>query len=130
MEVNKAVIRFKDGTLMKGKINDFFPNKAQFHLELQTGELVEIDIEQLKSIFFVKDYEGDKARKDIYNDAIHGGGRKIQVKFLDGEVLTGYSQGYSPKRSGFFVIPADRQGNNERIFVINSATENITFLKW
>jgi hypothetical protein len=83
MEVNKVVVRFKKGTLMKGKITNFFPDKPKFHLELLSGELAEIDVEQLKAIFFVKDFEGDKARKDTYKDAIPGGGRKVQVKFLD-----------------------------------------------
>jgi hypothetical protein len=75
MEVNKVVVRFKKGTLMKGKITNFFPDKPKFHLELLSGELAEIDVEQLKAIFFVKDFEGDKARKDTYKDAIPGGGR-------------------------------------------------------
>ena len=29
---------------------------------------------------------------------------------------------------GFFITPADQQSNNERIFVITSATDNIAFL--
>ena len=126
MEANKAILRFKDGSFVKGKINSFSPNKKHFHLESLNGETVEIDLEQLKAIFFVEDFEGNKDREDIYNDIIPGGGRKIQIKFFDGEVLSGYSQGYSTKRSGFFVIPANTQGNNKRIFVINSATEKIT----
>ena len=127
MAMNKVVARFKDGTVMKGHTGDFFPNKKDFHLELLSGERVNIDTEQLKAIFFVKDFTGDKNRKDVYNGVVPGGGRKIQVKFKDGELVIGYSQGYSPDRLGFFIIPADTQNNNERIFVVNSATEEITF---
>ena len=127
MTKNKVVARFKNATLMKGHTSDFSPHKKDFHLELQNGEIIDIETEQLKALFFVKDFEGDKKRKDIYNDIIPGGGRKIEVKFKDGELFTGYSQGYSPDRLGFFVIPADINNNNERIFVINSATEEVTF---
>ena len=128
MEVNKAVVRFKDGSLRKGKITDFFPNKNEFHLQSLNGEIVNIDLEDLKAIFYVRDFEGNKERTDRYNDVIPGGGRKIRVQFLDGEILNGYSQGYSPDRSGFFLIPADKQGNNERVFIIKTATVEITLL--
>ena len=128
MEKNKVVARFKDGTLIKGHTEDFFPNKKAFHLELLNGKTVNIETEQLKALFFVKDFEGDKNRKDSYNDAVPGGGRKVQIKFKDGESVIGYSQGFSPYRPGFFVIPADTQSNNERFFVVKSATEKVTFL--
>ena len=128
MVKNKVIARFKDGTLMKGKSADFFPNRKTFHLELPSGEVVDIETEQLKALFFVKYFEGNKKREDSYHDVVPGGGRKVQIKFKDGESVIGYTQGFSPDRSGFFVIPADMKGNNERIFVITSATEEVTFL--
>jgi hypothetical protein len=128
MAKNKVIARFKDGTLMKGKSADFFPNRKTFHLELPSGEAVDIETEQLKALFFVKDFEGNKKREDSYPDVVPGGGRKVQIKFKDGESVIGYTQGFSPDRPGFFVIPADMKGNNERIFVITSATEEVTFL--
>ena len=126
--VNKVVVRFKDGVIMKGQTSDFFPNKKEFHLEVQPGKIVSINTDQLKAVFFVKDLEGDKNRKDMYDDIIAGGGKKIEVQFADGEVIVGFSQGYSPDRIGFFFIPADKKGNNDRIFVVTSATKKITFL--
>ncbi|MEN8264779.1 MAG: hypothetical protein ABFR82_15105 [Nitrospirota bacterium] len=128
MGTNRVVVRFKNGSIKKGSTNDFFPNKAMFHLKSATGEVLDIQTEELKSVFFVKNYQGDKDRRDDYSDAIPGGGRKIQVTFFDDEILIGYSQGYSPNRSGFFVVPADLKNNNERIYVINSATKKVTVL--
>ncbi len=128
MGLNNVVVRSKDGTLMKGKTSDFSPNRDRFHLEMLNGEVVDLDIEHLKAIFFVRDLEGNKDHNDDYSDVIAGGGRKIQVKFYDGELLTGYSLSYAPDRHGFFVTPADMQSNNERIFLINSAVEKIEFL--
>ena len=66
MEPNKVVIKFKDNTVAKGKTNDFFPNKTQFHLEEMNGEIVEISIEELKAVFFVKDFNGNKNHDDNY----------------------------------------------------------------
>jgi hypothetical protein len=50
------------------------------------------------------------------------------VNFSDGEIVIGYTLGYSPERQGFYMTPADLQGNNERIFVVKSATAKIEFL--
>jgi hypothetical protein len=122
---NKVVVRFKDKSILKGKTSNFFPNKASFHLELVNGDQTEIHIEELKALFFVKSYEGDKQHEKNYSDRVAGGGRKIKVKFSDGETIVGYTTGYSPDRAGFYMVPADLKGNNDRIFVVVSATESI-----
>jgi hypothetical protein len=128
MILNKVVARFKDGTLMKGTTVDFFPNKLGFHLTLINGEIVEINVENLKALFFVKDLDGDKVHNEEYVDAVPGGGRKVRIEFLDGETVIGFSQGCSPNRQGFFVVPADRKSNNERFFVVASATRKVSFI--
>jgi hypothetical protein len=128
MTPNKVVARFKDGTMMKGTTADFFPNKNVFHLIMENGETLTVNTEQLKALFFVKDFQGDRERSETYADNIPGGGRKVQITFNDNETLTGFSQGYSPDRPGFFIIPADTKSNNERVFVIASATKKVTFL--
>ena len=125
---NKVVARFKDGTIMKGTTSDFSPNKSVFHLTVTNGSIVEINIEQLKALFYVKDYKGNENRDDAYHDAVPGGGRKIQVEFFDNEVLIGFSQGYAANRPGFFVVPGDNENNNERIFIISSSTKKVSFL--
>jgi len=125
MELNKVVLQFKDRTVAKGTTSDFFPNKTQFHLVKPEGEVQDIDVEKLKAIFFVKDSEGDKTRDDAYDDEIVGGGRQVTVEFEDGEVIKGYTLTFSPNKQGFFMIPADLQGNNQRIFIVKSATTNI-----
>jgi hypothetical protein len=125
---NKVVLKFKDKTVLKGKTNNFFPNKTSFHLELVNGEQTEIHIEELKALFFVKSFDGDKRHEKNYADKVPGGGRKIKVKFSDGETITGYTTGYSADRAGFYMVPADLKGNNERIFVVASATEAIEMI--
>ena len=128
METNKVVVRFKDGSLLKGKTNDFFPNKTSFHLETLNGETRQIEVEKLKAFFLVKDFEGNKNYDEDYKDEISGTGRKIMVTFSDGESIIGYTLGYSPDRQGFFMTPADLKSNNQRIFVVKSASEKIEFI--
>jgi hypothetical protein len=85
-------------------------------------------VEQLKAFFWVKDFEGNKNYDEDYGDEIAGTGRKIMVKFSDGESIIGYTLGYSPDRQGFFMTPADLKSNNQRIFVVKSASEKIEFI--
>jgi hypothetical protein len=128
MEKSKIVVRRKDGTVVKGTTNDFFPNKSKFHLSTIDGHIEEFDIEELKAIFFVRTYEGDESHEYHYSDAVPGGGRKIRVVFADGEEMVGYTQAYSPNRPGFVMTPADLEGNNERVFVVISATAEVEVL--
>ena len=128
MQTNKVIARFKDGSIMKGKTNDFFPNKTSFHLETLGGETHVIAVEQLKAFFLVKDFEGNNNYDESYNDEISGAGRKIRVRFSDGESIIGYTLGYSPDRQGFYMTPADLKSNNERIFVVKSASEKVEYV--
>jgi hypothetical protein len=128
MEANKVVIHFKDGTIKKGNTTDFLPNKKSFHLNILDGSIEVIDVGNIKALFFVKDHEGDKEHKREYKDEIAGGGKKVEVSFNDGETIIGYVLGYSPNRQGFIMTPADLSGNNERIFVVQSAISRVTFL--
>ncbi|MBI4686459.1 MAG: hypothetical protein HY756_01535 [Nitrospirae bacterium] len=128
MQLTKVVARFKDGSLLKGKSYDFSPQKTSFSIMTLNGEKINISIEQLKAIFIVRSFEGNKNHKDRYEDIIPGGGQRIGIKFYDDETVIGYSLCYSSKPNGFFMTPADRQSNNERIFIIKSAVKYIEFL--
>lgn len=127
--LNSVVLHFKDGVIRKGTTEDFFPNKPTFHFnDLDRGDHLVIPVSSLKAVYFVKTYEG-QSEYDERNDIDRSGfGRRIRVSFQDGEVQEGYTQGYSPGRPGFFVFPRDPQSNNERIFVVSDAADNIEFV--
>ena len=124
----QVVVHYADGRIVKGHATDFFPNKETFHLEVKgPGEANEIKVSELKGIFFVKTFEGDPThdeRKDLERVGL---GKRIEVSFKDGELLMGYTSGYSPERMGFFVFPADPESNNEKVFVVTAATANVSF---
>ena len=86
MQPSKVIVRFKDGMIMKGNTSDFFPNKVRFHFNRLDGKIEEINIETLKAVFFVKNFEGNKDYQEKYEDTIHAAGRKIEVEFTDGEI--------------------------------------------
>ncbi len=128
MHSNKVVIHFKNGHILKGTSNDFSPNQKKFHFTDTCGKRTEVRVEDLKALFFVKDMLGDKHYEYVYHDIIAGGGRKIAVNFMDGETIIGYVLGYSPETAGFIMTPADSKGNNERIYIVKSATRRIDCL--
>ncbi len=128
MAQNRLVVKFKNGKVLKGQTSDFFPNKEAFHLTKTDNQIERITIEDLKALFFVKDFDGNRDRQDVYNDAIPGGGRKLKVSFNDGETIIGFSVGDTPNRPGFFLMPGDLGGNNERIYVVKSSCRKVEFL--
>ncbi len=126
---NKVVTHNVTGELVKGVTNDFFPNKHFFHIkDNASGEVLEVDVSHLKAIYFVKSFEGDPAHNERDDLERSGFGKKIRIHFNDGEALIGYTQGFSPNRSGFFVFPSDPNSNNDRVFIVNSATDEINFI--
>ena len=131
---NKIVVRYQDGRLNKGMTSDFFPNKDVFHLlpvnALPETKPIEVSTRELKAVFFVKTFEGNREYKDKkeFEADKAVAGRKIRVIFKDGEVLVGTTHGYQPDRPGFFVHIADPQSNNERCFVISAATKEVSFV--
>src|SRR4030042_4064416 len=116
--INKVVVHFQNGTIMKGTTGDFFPNRTYFHLIDGEGKTEAIDVDQLKAIFFVKDLVGDKSRPDHYDITTAGAGRKIQVEFFDSEVIIGNTLGYSPRRQAFFIKQPDPLSKNGRLFIV------------
>ncbi|HZU52508.1 MAG TPA: hypothetical protein VFF77_01320 [Holophagaceae bacterium] len=132
--MNHVVARFQDGRTLKGLTNDFLPTKSVFHLQIEgstpAAKPMELDVSGLKALFFVKDLGGDPGHKktnafDPFKPAI---GRKVRVEFKDGEVLVGTTQGYQPGRPGFFMVPADARSNNERCFIVSSATAQVVLV--
>ena len=131
---NKIVARYQDGRILKGFTVDFLPTKPTFHLTPTeappTSKPIEVRLADLKAIFFVKDLAGKSqyTRRHVFDPGKPAPGRKIRVVFRDQEILVGTTQGYDPTRPGFFVIPADSEENNERVFVVTAATQQVSFI--
>lgn len=132
--MNKVVVRYADGRVVKGVTADFFPAKAFFHVAVADApagtDPVEIRTVELKALFFVKDYAGNPeyVERKEFDPSHPPAGRRIRVEFEDGEVLVGTTTGYQPGRQGFFLEPADPGSNNERCYVVAAAAKEIRFL--
>jgi hypothetical protein len=131
---NKIVVHYLDGHVLKGFTSDFMPNKEILHLLPENApssdKPLPINVNELKALFFVKDFRGDSQYQDKkeFGSAAPVAGRKIKVVFRDGEILVGTTQGYQPGRPGFFLFPADAKSNIDRCYVVSTATKSVFFV--
>lgn len=129
---SKVVAACLDGQRLKGYIFNFLATRDSFRLfpaensPHEAGKDVKFNI--LKAIFFVKDLEGNRDHHDAYDLKAAGHGRKVEVTFRDGEKIIGSTEAYNPQKPGFFIFPADPEGNNLRIFVVNSSVQKVRLL--
>ena len=129
--LTKIVARKKDGAMIKGITGDFLPNKNTFHVNVDeaSGTIAEVQIDELKAVFFVKALKGSKAPHNRPPDRSVKGKysveRKIQVTFMDNEVIEGFSHSFHLDRLGFFMNSIDPTDNNERIFVVLSFVKSV-----
>ena len=132
MEKVKIVARYLDGKMIKGFTQDFSPNKPAFHIfPLDApNESVEILLKELKAVFFVRDFAGrpEYDERKHFTPEERPSGRIVEVTFVDGEVMVGSTVAYDPKRPGFFIFPADPQGNNARVFALSKAVRTVRYL--
>jgi hypothetical protein len=127
---NRVVAHLLDGKLIKGTTQDFFPNRAMFHIApLEGGLPIEVRTRQLKAMFFVRKFAGDTTRRDVRGfieaPSETAQGKKLAVRFKDGELLCGYSLAFSPDREGFFLFPCDAGANNLRIYVLTASAAEV-----
>jgi len=133
---NKVVARFRDGKILKGFTQDFFPNKDMFHVSsTETGkDLTEVRIPDLKALFFVKSFEGKKDHRkhdhpDVMEKLKKTPGVILNIVFTDGEKMLAFTHGYEPGRKGFFIFSPDPESNWERAFVVKESTKEVTRVK-
>lgn len=142
-DVQKAVLRFNDGRLMKGFLTDFSADLPEVTLkESETDSYVIVKTDELKAIFFVRSFEGKSGyhEKKVYGIS-RPRGHRVFIKFNDGEGLVGFLEGDIPwdkgfflskqdkSLKGFFLLPVDLDSNNLKVFVIASSVNDVTVVR-
>jgi len=131
MEPTKVVVRYANGTIARGFVQNFSPNRDFFYLspaDKPTGQPLQVSLRRLKAVFVVRDFHGNPQfqERNFYMKGENPSGLKLEVTFADGEVMVGSTVlNYDPKRQGNFIIPADPNSNNIRVFVVSSAVKTV-----
>jgi hypothetical protein len=129
----KVVVRYRDGKMVKGSTLDFNANTPRFHVRPASdpaAAVSEVNLSDLKAIFFVRDFHGDPTREDknAFPPEARPNGRKMEITFFDGEKLVGSTMGYDGKRAGFFLFPPEGDTNNVKIFAVQAAVKSVRYL--
>ena len=117
---SEVVLRFRDGHLTRAVLTrDFTPLDFAVEAESEEGEKLQVNISELKAVFFLKDPSRREAELQI--GTVVGEpplGAPARVEFFDGEVIHGIVQEYRMEDSGFFLYPTSPESNNEKVFVV------------
>jgi hypothetical protein len=137
----KVVLRFLDGTILRGHIRDFSEKSDELILqELESDAVRAVKNNVLKAIFFVKTFEGNRHYSEKKSYGIRKPrGRRTFIKFNDGEDMVGFLEGDLPWEKGFFLnrntidnlrgfflLPADEGSNNMKVFIFAHAVKDVT----
>jgi hypothetical protein len=128
----RVVVRFVDGKLLRGYSNHFHPDAAHLHLSPEVncaaGDRLLVPIARLKAVFFVRDLAGnaEHVASNVFDHTPRA--RKVEVTFRDDEVMTGSTLNYKPQGQGFYLMPANSRGNNQRVYVVLAAVRHLRFL--
>jgi hypothetical protein len=132
MTVNhrKVVARYADGRTVKGHTFDFGPTQSRFHVFAQpmaSGPSTLVLVRDLKAVFFVRDLVGNPARQDgqKFPPGDASSAQHVEVRFRDGEVMLGTADSPVGDPQGFFLMPADPESNNLRVYVVAAATRAV-----
>ena len=125
---HEVVLRFRDGHLTRCILmRGFTPLDFAVEAETDDGETIQINISDLKAIFFLKD--PSRRGAEMQGGASVGeppAGAPARVEFFDGEIVHGLVQEYRMENSGFFLYPTSPESNNEMIFVVARAINTLS----
>ncbi|MDH5202986.1 MAG: hypothetical protein OEZ31_02100 [Nitrospirota bacterium] len=140
--IENVVVRLNSGKLLKGYVRDFSVHSNVVVLEeFESRQELRIPIIEVKAIFFVRTFEGDKSYREKKSYGLRQNlGRKVYIKFRDGEAMMGFIEGKIPWEKGFFIsnpdnkvkgfylIPTDSGSNNIKVFVVGSSIKDMTIM--
>ena len=126
---NKIVARYRDGRTVKGASLDMDPGRPSCHVRTPEGKTIEVQLKDLRALFFVRSLEGDSThdenRMPDPQDPRSRGSKLVTLTFEDGEVMVGLTIRYPPNRPFFYILPVDPKSNNIRTLVNRDAVASM-----
>jgi len=123
-----VVLRYRDGHALRCELTkEFTPTDRLVEATTEDGDRVNVEIDDLKAIFFLKEQSRRDAEMHLGRSSDEGrGGAVATVEFFDGEVMRGRMESYSVADSGFYLFPVSVDSNNRRIFVVARALRTLS----
>src|SRR5579872_1142949 len=137
----KVVARLRDGQMVKGYLegpsgafdafaenSGFTPPESIGIQPLESDQGVSVRVENLKALFFVKSFEGNRSYPEVkfFDKTPPNRGLWVRVQFYDKEAIEGTVENSIRylTEPGFFMKPPDPRSNNEILYVIKNSLIN------
>jgi hypothetical protein len=128
----KVIVRKADRDSLNGYVaSAHFVREGKFELLNTSGNVVAIDLTDIKCVFFVRDFgDSESLSRKTFTTRPRSEGLWVRIKFKDGEVLEGLMPNdlSLTTAEGFLINPPDLRSNVQRLFVPRNALESLTVL--
>jgi hypothetical protein len=128
----KIIVRKADRDSLNGYVaSAHFVRDGKFELLNTSGNVVAIDLTDIKCVFFVRDFgDSESLSRKTFTTRPRSEGLWVRIKFKDGEVLEGLMPNdlSLTTAEGFLINPPDLRSNVQRLFVPRTALESLTVL--
>jgi hypothetical protein len=128
----KVIVRKVDRDTVNGYVaSAHFIRDGKFELLNTSGNVVAIELSDIKCVFFVRDFgDSDSLSRKTFTTRPRAEGLWVRIKFKDGEVLEGLMPNdLSLNRpEGYLINPPDLRSNVQRMFVPRTALESLNVL--
>ena len=128
----KAILRRFDREPLAGYVNPLtYLQPAGVELLSAQGNISAIPYEEIKSISFVRDFQGgEETQRLVFQTRPKTAGLWVSLRFRDGEIMEGIMPNNLLQLDsyGFTVIPPDPYSNNQRVFVPRAALRGVEVL--
>ena len=128
----KTVIRRFQQESLAGYVNPAsYLQPAGVELLSALGNLSTVPYEEIKTISFVRDFEGaGQTGRQVFNTRPKMEGLWVSLQFRDGELMEGIMRNnlLQLEPYGFTVIPPDPYSNQQRVFIPRAAVESVEVL--
>jgi len=128
----KVIVRKIDRDTVNGHVAPAnFVRDGKLELLNTSGNVVAIDLSDIKCVFFVREFgDSDALPRKTFTTRPRSEGLWVRIKFKDGEVLEGLMPNdlSLTTAEGFLINPPDLRSNVQRLFVPRGALESLTVL--
>jgi len=108
-----------------------FVVEGKLELLNPSGKVVLIDLAEVKSVDFVRDFSDTAAAgRKTFTTRPRTEGLWVRLKFIDNDVLEGLMANDLTQvaREGYLITPPDTRGNTQRVFVPKTALQELNVL--
>ena len=127
----KVVVRKLDRDSINGFVGTSFISEGKLELLNTAGNVVMIDLRDIKSVYFVRDFnDSDDLTRKTFTSRPRAEGLWVRMRFRDNDIVEGLMPNDLMQiiPEGFFVNPPDTRSNTQRIFIPRTALLEMSIL--